>query len=40
MDEHDDVMATLKEYAHAYCDKDVDRLMELFDDGEDRPVRF
>lgn len=28
------VLATLEEYAEAYCSKDVDRLMALFDDGE------
>ena len=28
------VLATLEEYAEAYCSKDVDRLMALFDDGD------
>jgi len=34
MNERDAVMATLDEYADAYCAKDIDRLMSLFDDGE------
>ncbi len=29
------VLATLKEYADAYCDKDIDRLMAIYDDGDD-----
>lgn len=33
-DEHA-VMATLEDYAAAYCAKDVDRLMALFNDSED-----
>ena len=35
MTDQDAVFATLKEYADAYCAKDVDRLMALFDDGDD-----
>ena len=34
MTDHDAVMATLEEYADAYCAKDVDRLMAIFTDGE------
>lgn len=29
------VLATLDQYAEAYCAKDLDRLMALFDDGDD-----
>jgi uncharacterized protein (TIGR02246 family) len=29
------IMATLEEYAEAYCDKDLKRLMAIFVDGED-----
>lgn len=35
MSDTDAVMATLEEYASAYCAKDVDRLMSIFVDGED-----
>ena len=35
MAEEEAVLATLEEYAEAYCSKDVDRLMSLFDDGDD-----
>jgi len=34
MDEKDEVMATLDEYANAYCAKDLNRLMGIFLDGE------
>lgn len=34
----DGVLATLDEYAEAYCAKDVNRLMTLFDDGDDISV--
>ncbi len=33
MTEEEAVLATLEEYAEAYCSKDIDRLMALFDDG-------
>lgn len=32
--EKEAVLATLEEYAAAYCAKDIDRLMALFDDGD------
>ncbi len=35
MNEEEAVLATLDEYAEAYCAKDIDRLMGLFDEGED-----
>ena len=35
MTEEDAVMATLEGYAEAYCAKDIDRLMAVFDDGGD-----
>lgn len=38
MTANDEVLATLDEYAEAYCAKDVDRLMALFDDGDDISV--
>ena len=31
----DAVLATLEDYAEAYCAKDIDRLMAVFDDGDD-----
>ncbi len=31
----EEIMATLEEYTVAYCAKDLDRLMAIFDDGED-----
>lgn len=34
MTDHDAVMATLEDYADAYCAKDVERLMAIFVDGE------
>jgi len=34
MTSHDAVLATLEEYAQAYCAKDTDRLMAVFDDGD------
>lgn len=34
MNEQDLVLATLEEYAEAYCAKDLDRLMRIFIDGE------
>lgn len=34
MTKQDQVMATLEEYADAYCAKDVERLMALFVEGE------
>jgi ketosteroid isomerase-like protein len=30
-----EILATLEEYASAYCAKDLDRLMALFDEGDD-----
>lgn len=33
-----EILATLEEYASAYCAKDADRLMALFDDSEDISV--
>ncbi len=33
-----DLLATLDEYADAYCAKDVDRLMDVFDGGDDISV--
>lgn len=35
MNDREAVLATLQEYSDAYCSKDTDRLMRLFDDGED-----
>jgi len=35
MSDEEAVLATLEEYAQAYCAKDADRLMALFDDGDD-----
>lgn len=35
MVEEDKVMATLEDYADAYCAKDVNRLMSLFVEGEE-----
>ena len=35
MSRQDAVLATLEEYATAYCAKDLDRLMAIFVDGED-----
>ena len=35
MTEEEAVLATLEEYAAAYCAKDLGRLMALFDDGDD-----
>lgn len=35
MTEEEAVLATLEEYAEAYCAKDIDRLMALFHDGDD-----
>ena len=35
MTEEEAVLGTLEEYAEAYCSKDIDRLMALFDDGDD-----
>ena len=35
MTEQDSIMATLEEYSDAYCAKDLDRLMNIFVDGED-----
>ncbi|MCP4935650.1 MAG: nuclear transport factor 2 family protein [bacterium] len=35
MSEAQAVMLTLEEYATAYCAKDSDRLMSVFDDGEE-----
>ena len=34
MTEESDVLATLEEYANAYCTKDTDRLMAIFDHGD------
>ena len=38
MTTEDDILATLEEYADAYCAKDIDRLMALFDAGDDISV--
>ena len=35
MTEEEAVLGMLEEYAEAYCSKDIDRLMVLFDDGDD-----
>ena len=35
MTDEEAVVATLEEYAQAYCAKDVDRIMHLFADGDD-----
>lgn len=35
MTEEAAVLATLDEYAQAYCAKDIERLMALFDEGDD-----
>lgn len=35
MTAEDAVLATLEAYAEAYCAKDIDRLMAVFDDGDD-----
>ncbi|MDX1711247.1 MAG: nuclear transport factor 2 family protein [Rhodovibrionaceae bacterium] len=35
MDAQEAIEATLEEYAEAYCSKDIDRLMALFDDGDE-----
>lgn len=35
MADQDDIMATLEEYASAYCAKDLHRLMAIFVDSED-----
>ena len=35
MTDEEAVLATLEEYAEAYCAKDIDRLMAVFDDGDD-----
>ena len=35
MKTQESVLATLEEYAEAYCAKDENRLMALFDDGDD-----
>ena len=35
MTEVEAILATLEEYAEAYCAKDIDRLMALFGDGDD-----
>lgn len=35
MTEEEAILATLEEYAEAYCAKDIDRLMVLFGDGDD-----
>lgn len=35
MAEEHAVMATLEEYAEAYCSKDIERLMGVFADGDD-----
>ncbi len=34
MNNTDEIMATLEEYANAYCAKDLERLMGIFIDGE------
>ena len=35
MDERNSVLTTLDAYAEAYCAKDIQRLMAVFDDGND-----
>jgi ketosteroid isomerase-like protein len=35
MTDREAVLATLEEYADAYCAKDIERLMAVFDDGDD-----
>lgn len=35
MNDRDAVLATLEQYADAYCAKDIDRLMALFDEEDD-----
>ncbi len=35
MSDKEDVLATLEDYAQAYRAKDIDRLMAVFDDGDD-----
>ena len=38
MTERQAILATLDEYARAYCAKDIDRMMRLFDQGNDISV--
>ena len=38
MTERDTILATLDEYAQAYCTKDIDRMMSLFVQGNDISV--
>lgn len=38
MNTETEILATLDEYADAYCAKDLDRLMRLFDAGDDISV--
>ncbi len=38
MSRHSELLATLDEYADAYCAKDLDRLMAVFDTGDDISV--
>ena len=38
MTTHGELLATHEEYADAYCAKDVNRLMDIFDAGEDITV--
>ena len=38
MHEQDEILATLDLYADAYCAKDIGRLMQLFDTGDDISV--
>lgn len=38
MTQETEILATLEEYATAYCAKDLDRLMALFDTGDDISV--
>ncbi len=35
MSPHGELLVTLDEYADAYCAKNLDRLMALFDTGDD-----
>lgn len=38
MTQEKEILATLDEYADAYCTKDLDRLMAIFDTGDDISV--
>ena len=38
MSPHSDLLATLREYADAYCATDLDRMMALFANGDEGSV--